>query len=261
MEIRSIKLLKELEDIYYFDPTDSFFRVMEIDGSNKVDTEKSEPAFCDGEIPDDFIFLPEGQAKEYVQFIHDNYDRIVYIMEKETGLYFSDDIARNTLKRFVYKMSWQHRLIRWNNIPWVLLNALEIIDLKDCLVKKDSNLYHYFQTRGKFELVKDETLENYYSVHPLNLSKHNKKAETIYAINFFDFRFIRQKEAERLTMAIGKGQVLGNYVEIEKDFKKFHLYAEIENVNYFVHVCKERPDWKPNEKQLAIADEVLGKLI
>ena len=201
----------------------------------------------------------DESVQEMLKFIHDNYDKILFIMEKETGLHFSSKQARVILETYVNNQYWNHKYARYNNIPWILLEGMGTIAITDCIVKKDSEIYSFLEDSKDYKLVESKTIKNYYFVNINHNKKRGKKSTTSYILHFFNLHYSQSKECEILPMRIEKVKKAGEAFSTKEHVKK-SIPLEL-NVNDFVFYCTEYKGWNPNEARLTIANEVLGKFI
>ena len=80
------------------------------------------------------------------RLIRDNYDRVIYILKKETGLYYSNQLAREILNQVYRSEIWMYPGISEYNFPWIILYMYGPQRLYKRLVQKDSLLHQILES-------------------------------------------------------------------------------------------------------------------
>lgn len=106
--------------------------------------------------------------------IRDYFDLAVYVLQQSTGLHFSQSYLKNMLKGFVASEGYMYPWATIYNIPWMLRYIEGGRPLFGLSVKKDSELFHYLQTRKDVKLIPCNWSSQYYCISSngkyLNLS-------------------------------------------------------------------------------------------
>lgn len=110
-------------------------------------------------------------GRQILEQICAEYDRVIYILEQDTGLLISDSLASDMLKVYLAEEGYEYRGASLMNVPWILgymSNAHSLIYRR---VKKDYELHQAlaglpdinFQPSGK-DAVKIEPAKGYLSL-------------------------------------------------------------------------------------------------
>lgn len=79
---------------------------------------------------------PDGKiANEILCLLREQFDRIIYLVQKDTEIYVSLNAARQMLESFIANEGWLYRDVTMNNLPWTFFgaqNALPLFGKKIC---------------------------------------------------------------------------------------------------------------------------------
>lgn len=114
-----------------------------------------------------------------------NFDLAVFLMEKVSGLYISDKLAKEILKSYVNAAGYLYYGSTYYNLPWMLLYVYTM-PAKNCfglIVKKDSLLYDMFSGIKDICLEPLDRKPGYYRVkgnecfidYQLSFGSHERK--------------------------------------------------------------------------------------
>lgn len=187
-----------------------------------------------------------SKVKEIKEFILRNYDRIIYVLEKDSDLKFSKKVILGMLEMYIENEAWTYRNTRKYNIPWVLGEADVARYLIGQKVKKDSHLYEI--------LFKEKTIQfsectdsNY-----VRVSRNDRQFMTI-MFHFYNHYFIRSNNGEHIDEYIEFAVIDGEAPNIRTIY---HKTIKIDQ-NHFANIC-EIKDWKQKQWILDIAKDVIA---
>jgi len=80
--------------------------------------------------------------------LREQYDRVIFILEKKLGFYISDDLADKMMKSFVQSRAWEYSWTTINNLPWVFGYIQSSKTLVGRMIKKSSQLYTAVSENG-----------------------------------------------------------------------------------------------------------------
>lgn len=177
--------------------------------------------------------------------VHDYFDLAVYIIEQETGLYVSENLARQMVKGYIESEGYMYYWATVYNIPWMLLYFMPSRPCYGLVVKQDSPLWEYLSSRN------DVLLENSFK-EGYDIVKNNGKFLNLNLVFLLhDRKLIQDEVVETLQMTVnttGKDR-------LPKTQYKKELHINEYRFPEFVQHAKYR-----NRKLLAIADELMGDI-
>jgi hypothetical protein len=112
----------------------------------------------------------------------EQYDRIIYIIEKETGICILDNLAEEMMKNFTQSRSWDYAWITLDNLPWTFAYMQVAQTLYGRKIKTDNILY--------------ENLKNHPKVYLKPLSE--KTVQVQFQNGFLDIKFYFTKHIRKI---------------------------------------------------------------
>lgn len=192
------------------------------------------------------LTIKDQPVKEILSFMRHYYDVILSVVEEESGVYISKQLARNLLSNYIKKEAWCFWQTRETNIPWILLDATNSFNIFGRPVKKGSELLQVLENMPDIEISKS-------FMDDCKLIKSSNKNK--YYIYFFHgLRYNQTTREEEMKFDL-----------VEKDFRNISKIIYIKhwkmrlNINSFVDKC-EYADAHPetrNRGRLRIAEELI----
>lgn len=186
-----------------------------------------------------------SKVKEIKEFILQNYDRIIYVLEKSCDLKFSGKAILGMLEMYIDNEVWTYRNTRKHNIPWILGEADVARYLLGQKVKKDTLLYEAI-SKEKSVLLSECKDPNY-----VRVSKDGKQFMPI-MFHFYHHYFIRSEDGEHVDEYIEFAVIDGEAPNIRTIY---HKTIKIDQ-DYFANIC-EIKNWKQKQWILDIAKDVI----
>lgn len=101
---------------------------------------------------------------EIYNAVRDYFDLAVYVIRQETGIYLGKAFLKKMLSDFLAARGYMYPWASLYNIPWMLMYFTRSSSLYGCLVKKDSKMFEYLQTRKDVELTPSEWKAGHYRI-------------------------------------------------------------------------------------------------
>lgn len=90
----------------------------------------------------------EPQRKELYRITKENFDKAIYLIQKELGLYISRDMAMSIAENYVEERAYNYIDATNYNIPWYLIYCYPGFDLYHKLIRSGSTLYRHLKKTG-----------------------------------------------------------------------------------------------------------------
>lgn len=101
----------------------------------------------------------EPQRQELYRIAKENFDKAIYLLQKETGIYITLDMAEQLAENYAAMRAYNYIDATVYNIPWYLLYSFPGVPLYHMIVKKDSVIYKYLLKTGLN--LKDSKIKNH----------------------------------------------------------------------------------------------------
>lgn len=85
---------------------------------------------------------PESRiSKQILQLLHDQFDRVIYILSKDTGIYFSQAMSKKMLQGYLSREGWSFRDAAPYNLPWTFVEGQTALPLFGQRIRRGCALY------------------------------------------------------------------------------------------------------------------------
>lgn len=85
---------------------------------------------------------PGGKvAQEMLGLLREQFDRIIYLLQRDTDVYISYDTAKRMLQTYLANEGWLYRTATLNNLPWTFGEVESALPLFGRKIRADSPLY------------------------------------------------------------------------------------------------------------------------
>lgn len=85
---------------------------------------------------------PESRiSKQILQLLHDQFDRVIYILSRDTGIYFSQAMSEKMLQGYISREGWLFRDAAPYNLPWTFVEGQAALPLFGQRIRKGCALY------------------------------------------------------------------------------------------------------------------------
>ncbi|MET0017979.1 hypothetical protein [Oscillibacter sp.] len=87
-------------------------------------------------------------SRQIIQLLHDQFDRVIHILSKETGICFSTALSKKMLEGYIVREGWSFRNAAPYNLPWAFVEGQVALPLygqricADCALH-DAIAYNY----------------------------------------------------------------------------------------------------------------------
>ena len=190
----------------------------------------------------------ESQRQELYKIAKKHFDKAIYILQKETGIYITLSMAEALAENYAVMRVYNYIGATANNIPWYLIYSFHGFPLYHMMVRKNTVLHKHL-TRLGLELrleLKDSKLEEYVYVE-------NNEGYLLVATNYryevgenesisewLDFSIIRPDENIKNTLL---------YVPVDR----FSIQINSHDFENLIH-CQ---NWSPRQNLLDIAEKYM----
>lgn len=146
----------------------------------------------------------EPQRHELYKIAKENYDKAIYLLQKETGIYISLAMAETLAENYAVMRAYNYIDATMYNIPWYLIYSFSGFPLYHMIIRKDTKLYKHL--RQLSFALKDSKIKDY--VYVENTEGYLLTATNYrYAVDgndnlkeWLDFSIIRPDENETNTL-------------------------------------------------------------
>lgn len=85
---------------------------------------------------------PESRiARQLLRLLHDQFDRVIYILSKDTGIYFSAAMSEKMLQGYLSREGWSFRDAAPYNLPWTFVEGQTALPLFGQRIRRGCALY------------------------------------------------------------------------------------------------------------------------
>lgn len=114
---------------------------------------------------DDGKRKPESRiAKKMLSLLAEQFDRVIYILSKDTDIKISTALATKMLEAYIANEGWRYKTATMNNLPWVLGEVAKAYPLFGRRIRKDSELYCAIEKLCPEVLLQDDNTGSYSKV-------------------------------------------------------------------------------------------------
>lgn len=146
----------------------------------------------------------EPQRHELYKIAKENYDKAIYLLQKETGIYISLAMADALAENYAVMRAYNYIDATIYNIPWYLIYSFSGFPLYHMIIRKDTKLYKHLHQLGfvlKASKIKDHVYVEDTEGYLLTATNYR------YAVDgndnlkeWLDFSIIRPDENETNTL-------------------------------------------------------------
>lgn len=135
-------------------------------------------------------------ANRILLTLEEQFDRIIYILKKQTGLLINKKLAKEMLITYLKNEGWLYKEATLNNLPWIFGQCNPAISLFGRVIKKDSEIYKVIKEKCPevVFLPVDESKEY------LQIKNKNGQFITLYFTFLNHQKIIENNERVRETM-------------------------------------------------------------
>jgi len=150
-------------------------------------------------------------ANRMYSTLREQFDRVIYLLNKQTGLFISKRLAKEMLLTYIQNQGWLYKEATLNNLPWLFAQCSPALPLFGRMIKKNSELYQAIQTQcPEVKLLPTQFSEKYVQIKSnaytfislyfvfLNHQKEIVGAEVMETMDFLVFRENQATEDDRI---------------------------------------------------------------
>lgn len=184
-------------------------------------------------------------AREMLSLLREQFDRVIYLLQRDTDIYISQNTAKHMLQVFLANEGWLYRTATLNNLPWTFGEVEVALPLFGRKILVDSALYKAISEKcPEVELVQQGKYAK--------VMNRDRKYVDLYYV-WLDHK--QDVEDEHLTETIDFWVNRGKAPNLETIFRKT---ITIET-DYFMNLIQpSRDTTNRNQKYLDIARELIG---
>lgn len=189
---------------------------------------------------------PSPLEKELYYTMRNNFDKAIYLLNRELDFYISFDFAAKLLSNFVKNKAYYDYKATYHNLPWILIDNINAFSLIGRLIKRNSDLWTFLTKRNDVKLV-DCDKNGYDIIQPVGDSFVTLKA---------CFMAIKRKidNSDNLDEKITFGITDSEKVPANWIYKKKYKIDEF----YFHNLCKQTEN--RNQKFLELSKQIMPEI-
>ncbi|QCZ44823.1 hypothetical protein [Levilactobacillus brevis] len=191
---------------------------------------------------------PESpMTRKILKTVVTQFDRIIYLLNKQTGLHMTKGLAKLMLEEYLNKEGWRFHLATMSNIPWTFAECSRARPLFGRYVTKDSELYRVLKDKCP-EVVFEETDYNQNIVQV----KSDKKFITLQFVFLYHNQTPKEEHlTETIDFLVFRPAVSG------EDEVLFQIKLPVDT-NYFANLVNDkRHQERRNQALLKMADSLV----
>lgn len=191
---------------------------------------------------------PESpMTRKILKTVVTQFDRIIYLLNKQTGLHMTKKVAKLMLEEYLNKEGWRFHLATMSNIPWTFAECSRARPLFGRYVTKDSELYRILKDKCP-EVVFEE---NDYNQNIVQI-KSDKKFITLQFVFLYHKQTLKEEHlTETIDFMVFRPAVSG------EDEVLFQIKLPVDT-NYFANLVNDkRHQERRNQALLKMADSLV----
>lgn len=186
--------------------------------------------------------LPQSiTAREIWNILYNHYDRVIYILQKNTGIFISNAFAKQILHLYIRDNGWLIYESRNNNISYMLLATNQANSLVYRYIHRESNLYRALQENTNLLCFEETEYKNYEKLVPINKG------------SFLDLTFSLQNHQCNI-----ENEELIETIDLVVILDQAEIYRETINVEHDYLQNLINYPFKRNQNLIDIAHELMG---
>ena len=187
----------------------------------------------------------ELQRQDLYKIAKEHYDKAIYLLQKETGIYITLAMAETLAENYVIMRAYNYIDATVYNIPWYLIYSFHGFPLYHMIIRKNSTLYKHILQQG-FVLKNSKIKEHIYVADNkgclLTATNYRYVVDKNDNLNeWLDFSILRPDDKVTDTLL---------YVAMDRFSIKVDSYYFGNLINY--------SDWNPRQKVLHIAERYMN---
>lgn len=187
----------------------------------------------------------ELQRQDLYKIAKEHYDKAIYLLQKETGIYVTLAMAETLAENYVIMRAYNYIDATVYNIPWYLIYSFHGFPLYHMIIRKNSSLYKHLLQQG-FVLKNSKIKEHIYVADNkgclLTATNYRYVVDKNDNLNeWLDFSILRPDDKVTDTLL---------YVAMDRFSIKVDSYYFGNLINY--------SDWNPRQKVLHIAERYMN---
>ena len=185
------------------------------------------------------------QRQDLYKIAKEHYDKAIYLLQKETGIYITLAMAETLAENYVIMRAYNYIDATVYNIPWYLIYSFHGFPLYHMIIRKNSTLYKHLLQQG-FVLKNSKIKEHIYVADNkgclLTATNYRYVVDQNDNLNeWLDFSILRPDDKVTDTLL---------YVAMDRFSIKVDSYYFGNLINY--------SDWNPRQKVLHIAERYMN---
>lgn len=101
----------------------------------------------------------EPQRQELYKIAKEHYDKVIYLLQKETGIYITLAMAETLAENYVVKRAYNYIDATLYNIPWYLIYSFSGFPLYHMIIRKNTAIYKHLLQCGF--ILKDSKIKGH----------------------------------------------------------------------------------------------------
>lgn len=174
------------------------------------------------------IKRPDGSKTSMALYnlLRDQYDRIIYILSKTTGIKISYAFSEGLLRNYAINQGWMYYDSTYDNLPYMLLYAESAYHLTNRLIEKNSEIFNAI-SKSCDDIELEKINDQYYKIIP---KKSNRFIELTFYLTQHKFTVEDEnlKESYLMVVRYNNKTILEHKLEVNPDFLRNLINLPVE---------------------------------
>lgn len=187
----------------------------------------------------------EPQRQELYKIVKEHYDKAIYLLQKETGIYINLDMAETLAKNYAAMRAYNYIDATVYNIPWYLIYSFNGFPLYHMAVKKNTTLYRHLVKVGL--TLKESKIKGYVYVED----------DKNYVLKATNYKYVVDQDDnlnEWLCFSILRQDVAVTETLLYVSVDRFQVRVD----SYYFSNLMSYQNWKPRQSVLDIAKKYMN---
>lgn len=176
----------------------------------------------------------------------ENFDLAMYILEQDTGIYITENIARQMLREYVASEAHMYYWATLYNIPWMFLYFMTAHSCYGLIIKQDCELEKYLLTREDVNLVPCDFKKGY-----VRVSNNGSFLDLNYTMLSHSRKVVNDEVVEKIYLELYSTDINGEFVT------EYKQELQINEYRFPNLICNAK---YRNQKRIELAREIMPEM-
>ena len=170
----------------------------------------------------------------------------MYILEQDTGIYITENIARQMLREYVASEAHMYYWATLYNIPWMFLYFMTAHSCYGLIIKQDCELEKYLLTREDVNLVPCDFKKGY-----VRVSNNGNFLDLNYTMLSHSRKVVNDEVVEKIYLELYSTDINGEFVT------EYKQELQINEYRFPNLICNAK---YRNQKRIELAREIMPEI-